>query len=403
MVSTAPLRNSAQRVDRALAGFGLEGRVRELPDSTRTAADAAGALGCEVRQIVKSLIFRTGATGDPVLVLVAGDHRLDEHWMERTTGTRWHRADPEYVRSVAGYAIGGVPPVGHPARLPTYVDYDLLEQRELWAAAGHPNAVCRLASAELLRITGGRPVSVVPLRASDAAPGPWASFDCYGTLVDWRRGFFQSLEKTLGSTSESELDRWFQYYLLTERCLEAGPYRSYRDLMVAALLEVADRSGRPISDRKVEEFPSSIPDWPAFPDSRKALERMRGAGYRLAILSNNDRDLLEETVARQRLPADLLVSAEEVRSYKPALAHWIRFLKVTGISPPEGTHVAAGYEYDIPPAALLGFRTAYVARYGPAPSPSVATTAFPDLAQLAERLATPPAAGPFSSASGRTS
>lgn len=358
---------SARRVDAALESHGLIDRVRELPASTRTAEDAARALGCEVRQIVKSLVFHREPSGTPVLALVAGDHRLDEAWMHRVTGERWSRADPERVRSATGFAIGGVPPIGHAEALPTYIDYDLLEQREIWAAAGHPNAVCRITSPELLRITGGRPVSVVPLHPSHQAPGGWVSFDCYGTIVDWRRGILDQVGKLLVPADETERSRIFTEYLQEERALEEGPYRSYREVVSEAIRRVSQRLGRPLTSDEANRLPESIPTWPLFPDSKRGLDRLRQQGRRVAILSNINRDLLDRTISENALPVDFSITAEEVRSYKPAFAHWIRFLKETGMSPEQGLHVSASFGHDIEPASALGFPTVYVERYAPPP------------------------------------
>ncbi len=341
--------------------------MRELPDSTRTAVEAARALGCEVRQIVKSLVFRVAGDDVPILALVAGDHKLDETWMEHRFGQRWTRADPELARSATGFAIGGVPPVGHPEPLRTYIDYDLLEQREVWAAAGHPNAVCRLRPIELLRITSGTPVPVVPIAPTVHGSGPWVTFDCYGTLVDWRSGLLAVLAHAIDSPGGPDAARWFPAYLGAEQKAEAGPYRTYREILTGAIGSVADQLGLPIDAGEAARASDSIPDWPAFPDSRGALTTLRAAGYRVAVLSNIDRDLLSMTLERHALPTDLVVTAEDVRSYKPGLAHWIRFLKETGASPGDCWHVSAGYEYDVPPARALGFETIYVARYGPPP------------------------------------
>jgi 2-haloalkanoic acid dehalogenase type II len=378
---------SARKVDEALRSLGLTGRVRELPESARTAEEAARALGCEVRQIVKTLVFRRPSSGNPLLALVAGDHRLDERWIEHRLGERWERVEAEDARSLTGYAIGGVPPIGHPRPLPTYVDYDLLEQRELWAAAGHPHAVCRLAPDELLRITGGHAVPVVPL-TPDAGEGGWISFDCYGTLIDWRRGFLDSAATVLGALSGPEGAALFRGYQEEERAVESGEYRSYREVMTFAAHRAAEQIGRTTDRRAAESVVESIPDWPPFDDVADGLRALRAGGYRLAILSNIDRDLLDGTIRAQGWSVDLVVTADEVRSYKPALAHWIRFLKRTGIRPSEGVHVAAGYEYDLPPAAQLGFGTVYVGRDPAASSGPAASTVVTNLRELVNALPT---------------
>ena len=377
---------SARKVDAALESHGLIGRVRELPSSTRTAADAAGALGCEVRQIVKSLVFRREPSGSAVLALVAGDHRLDEAWVFRRTGERWVREDPEQVRATAGFAIGGVPPIGHPAPLPTVIDYDLLEQREVWAAAGHPNAVCRIASPELLRITHGQPMAVVPLTGTPAGTESWISFDCYGTIIDWRTPLVEGLGHLLGPVPPPAGERFFEAYLEKERVLEARPYRPYREILSDAVREAAEELGYSLQGSAPDSLAETIPEWPAFPDSKEALDDLRASGWKVAVLSNIDRNILDRTLHAHDLKVDLTVTAEDVRSYKPEFAHWIRFLKTTGIAPEQGWHASGGFDYDIPPASLLGFRTAYIGRYGPAPATLDRLTVHSDLAAFARHV-----------------
>ncbi len=384
MDDDGPRQPAARHVDRALRERGLEGRIRELPTSTRTAPEAASAVGCDVRQIVKSLVFRKAHSGEPVLVLASGGHRVDESWMEREVGEPLSRASPEFVRSVTGFAIGGVPPLGHPSELATFIDYDLLEYPELWAAAGHPNAVFRLSARELLEATGGRAVPVVPPAAFDRSEDRWVTFDCYGTLVDWKSGLFAALEPATGPMARWDRERLFAAFLGEEQRLEAQEYRAYRTIVVEAVRSAATVVGIAAAGAGADRIPESIPEWPAFPDARDSLERLRTRGVRVAVLSNIDRDLLDQTLERQRLPVDEVVAASEVRSYKPAPAHWIRFLKRTGVSPGRVCHVSGSYYYDVAPARRLGFRTAYVARYreeAEATSEEVA----PDLRTLVDR------------------
>ena len=387
-----PAHPSARRVDAALSAAGLINRVRELPQSTRTASEAAAAIGCEVRQIVKSLFFRTRDSGLPVLVLASGDHRVDQAWMARFAGEPLVRADPEDVRSVTGFAIGGVPPVGLASVLTPFIDYDLLELGEIWAAAGHPHAVCRLDPAELLGVTGGRPVSVVPLHREEDAP--WVSFDCFGTLVDWRAGFQDALEGVTGPLAHGRFDRLFEEYLRQERRVEGLAFRPYRSVVTEALVEAGRAVGIPLSVGDAGATVDSIPQWPLFPDTQAALARLRRAGRKVAILSNIDRDLLDRTLAHHQVETDLTVTSDEVRAYKPALAHWIRLLKVTAAQPSETWHVSAGYEYDIPPAARLGFHTAFVGRYAARPLGPSAELIVPHLDDLVGRIVPPPPLSP---------
>jgi Cys-tRNA(Pro) deacylase len=145
--------NSA-RVIAAAADAGLAIDVVEYPEGTRTAEDAAAAVGAPVGTIVKSLVFLVD--GDPVMALVAGDNRLDEdRLLAATGGTDVGRADADVVRTATGYPIGGVPPFGHDRALPTVVDEDLLAHDAVWAAAGTPRHVFRLAPDELVRLSAG--------------------------------------------------------------------------------------------------------------------------------------------------------------------------------------------------------------------------------------------------------
>ena len=129
--------------------------VSTFPQGTRTAAEAAAAVGCEVAQIVKSLVFRR-AGGDALLVLVSGRNRVDERKVEALVGEAVGKADAAFVRSATGFAIGGVPPAGHPSPLETLVDEALLEHDEVWAAAGTPRTVFPIAPRDLVGLTGGR-------------------------------------------------------------------------------------------------------------------------------------------------------------------------------------------------------------------------------------------------------
>lgn len=135
----------AQQFQDILHQRGLDLTVQELPDSTRTADDAANALGCEKAQIVKSLVFRT-AVDTPVLVLASGPNRVNEKAISRLLGDKISKADADFVKQVTGFAIGGVPPLGHKQEVKLFVDEDLLGFDEVWAAAGTPNAVFKIPS-----------------------------------------------------------------------------------------------------------------------------------------------------------------------------------------------------------------------------------------------------------------
>ncbi len=152
-IATAPLHPNSVLVRDAATAAGLDVAVVTYPDGTRTAADAAAAIGCDVAQIVKSLIFVVG--GQVTLALVSGANQLDEKKLAAATGGgKAKRADADQVREAAGFPIGGVPPFGHRTALPVYVDPDLLGFDRVWAAAGTPHTVFALAPADLVRVTG---------------------------------------------------------------------------------------------------------------------------------------------------------------------------------------------------------------------------------------------------------
>lgn len=149
-----------RRVKDELEERGLPDRVVELRDTARSAAEAAQALGCRVEQIVKSLVFRGGTSGRPVLVLASGPNRVDEEKLSALISEPVERADASFVREKTGFSIGGVPPVGHAEEPVTFVDEDLLRQEEVWAAAGHTHVVFRLTPDELRELAGGRVIRV---------------------------------------------------------------------------------------------------------------------------------------------------------------------------------------------------------------------------------------------------
>jgi prolyl-tRNA editing enzyme YbaK/EbsC (Cys-tRNA(Pro) deacylase) len=154
------LSSSAQKVQDALDAFGMTLQVVELPASTRSAAEAAQAIGCQVGQIAKSLVFMGKKTGYPVLVIASGANRVNEKQIGELLGEAIAKADADFVRQQTGFVIGGVPPVGHAQPLNTFVDEDLLEYEVIWAAAGTPHAVFQLEPSNLVRITSGRVVSI---------------------------------------------------------------------------------------------------------------------------------------------------------------------------------------------------------------------------------------------------
>lgn len=151
---------SAQKIQDALNALGYRCTVIEMEQHTRTAQQAAEAVGCKLGQIVKSLIFKGQQTGKPILALTSGSNRVDEDRISGYAQELIGRADPEFVRAVTGFAIGGVPPLAHLQPMETYIDEDLTDYASIWAAAGTPFAVFELTPAELQVMTGGRVVQV---------------------------------------------------------------------------------------------------------------------------------------------------------------------------------------------------------------------------------------------------
>jgi 2-haloacid dehalogenase len=208
----------------------------------------------------------------------------------------------------------------------------------------------------------------------------WATFDCYGTLIDWNAGIGRELERLFGAARAGE--RLRAYHELEPQIQREDPSRSYRDVLTLALA----RLGAP--DEQHEALARSLPDWPPFPEVRDSLEEARVRGWRLAVLSNTDRDLLDASLARIGVPFDGSIVASEIGSYKPAPAHWEEFFSRTG-APREGhVHVAASLFHDVAPAAALGLRTVWINRLGeePEPQPDVELHTLAGLADALDSL-----------------
>jgi prolyl-tRNA editing enzyme YbaK/EbsC (Cys-tRNA(Pro) deacylase) len=152
---------SAQKIQSLLNELGFAYTVIEHAESTRTAQEAADRAGCELGQIVKSLIFRGKTSGKPILVLTSGPNRVNEKRISEYAGEAIGKADADFVRAVTGFAIGGVPPIGHAQAMETYLDEDFLKYETIWAAAGTPNAIFELRTEDLQKMTGGK---IVPIK-----------------------------------------------------------------------------------------------------------------------------------------------------------------------------------------------------------------------------------------------
>jgi prolyl-tRNA editing enzyme YbaK/EbsC (Cys-tRNA(Pro) deacylase) len=154
------LKESAQIVQDQLVELGYTNEVVELSDSTRTAQEAADAIGCEVAQIAKSIIFRLKSTDSPLLVVASGVNRVNEKKLSNQLNDKLGKADADFVRQRTGFVIGGVPPLGHAEVITTIVDEELFQFETLWAAAGHPKAVFQLTPIQLVEMTKGQVMAI---------------------------------------------------------------------------------------------------------------------------------------------------------------------------------------------------------------------------------------------------
>ena len=190
----------------------------------------------------------------------------------------------------------------------------------------------------------------------------WATFDCYGTLIDWNGGIGRELERLFGA---EHAPRLLHGYHEVERAYERErPDASYRDVLVVALVRLAEREGLALGDDEQDALARSLPSWDPFPEVPAALEDARARGWRLAILSNTDRDYIDASMARIGVPFEFAIVASEIGSYKPAHAHWEAFDGRTGIPRNAHVHVAASLYHDIAPAVELGLRTVWINRLG---------------------------------------
>jgi 2-haloacid dehalogenase len=190
----------------------------------------------------------------------------------------------------------------------------------------------------------------------------WASFDCYGTLIDWNSGIRAELGRIFGEVEgESLLAR---YHDLEPEVQRDDPTAGYREVMATVLGRLADEQDTELPEDERDALARSLPAWPAFGEVPGALADARERGWRLAILSNTDRDLIEASMAAIGVPFELAIVASELGSYKPSRGHWDAFHERTGADPSRHVHVAASLYHDIRPAAVLGIAAIWVNRLG---------------------------------------
>lgn len=213
----------------------------------------------------------------------------------------------------------------------------------------------------------------------------WLTFDCYGTLIDWERGIGDCLTSLASRTACSRAEL-IDAYVRTEAEIEQREYHSYRDVQALTLDAMARSCGFEVADTERDALTRSLPDWPPFPDTNAALARL-GRRFQLGILSNIDNDLLAKTCRHFEVQFDLLITAEDVRSYKPAHGHFNRMLDETDCGREGVLHVAQSLYHDAAPASELGLQYVWINRYGqktPRDVPMLAE--FKTLGELANAL-----------------
>jgi 2-haloacid dehalogenase len=210
--------------------------------------------------------------------------------------------------------------------------------------------------------------------ASRTSAARWATFDCYGTLIDWNGGIRGELERVFG---DERADEQLARYHELEPQLEADGMRTYREVLTEAMRELGAPAG------EEDALARSLPGWTPFPEVPAALRAARANGWKLAILSNTDRDFIDASQKQIGVPFELAIVASEIGSYKPALGHWQAFEREVGRSP--DVHVAASLFHDVAPANELGLRSIWINRLGENAGPEP-TRELLDLARLPETL-----------------
>ncbi|MBI2323703.1 MAG: HAD hydrolase-like protein [Chloroflexi bacterium] len=212
----------------------------------------------------------------------------------------------------------------------------------------------------------------------------WVTFDCYGTLIDWERGITDALLPLVprGTDRRALAER----YIEVEAEVEKGEYLPYRAVLDRAGRRLLTEHGSTIADNAPSPLPSSLPSWPPFAEVPDALRELRRRGYRLAILSNVDRDLLAASIRAIGVEPDLTVTAEDARSYKPARGHWRHFEERTGAGIRETIHVAASLYHDIRPTSAWGYRNVWIARRIEPLRGAEPTRILPDLTSLPDAI-----------------
>jgi 2-haloacid dehalogenase len=215
------------------------------------------------------------------------------------------------------------------------------------------------------------------------APERWATFDCYGTLIDWNDAIGGELARLFGDGAALRLLN--RYHELEPEVQAEDPERSYRTVLTLTLERLAAGESLTLPAGEADSLARSLPGWAPFPEVPAALEEARSRGWRLAILSNTDRDFIAASKARLGVPFDETIVASEIGSYKPGHRHWSEFFARTHADRARHVHVAASLFHDVAPANELGLRSVWVNRLGETAGPQP-TREIPDLAPLPDVL-----------------
>src|SRR5215213_665093 len=210
----------------------------------------------------------------------------------------------------------------------------------------------------------------------------WATFDCYGTLIDWNAGIRGVLEGFLGAERAPGL---LARYHALEPEVQAESYRSYAEVLTLTLERLVADERLSIPEGEADALAKSLPNWPAFPEVPRALEELRARGWNLAILSNTDHALITESQKTLGVPFDIVVTAEDAGSYKPEHGHWERFFELTTADRQHHVHVGASLFHDVAPARELDLKIVWINRLGEDAEPQP-DRELPDLATLPDTL-----------------
>jgi 2-haloacid dehalogenase len=217
----------------------------------------------------------------------------------------------------------------------------------------------------------------------------WATFDCYGTLVDWRTGIEAQIARLFGPERSSELHE--RYHEIEPRVQAERPDATYREVMATVLAELAREAGTELPEDERDALGRSLPDWPVFPEVPGALAEAHERGWKLVALSNSDPDFIAASITAIGVPFEFAVVASDIGSYKPDHGHWRRFNELSDADPDRHVHVAQSHFHDIVPANELGIPSVWINRLGESgePPPTRELRSLDGLADTLDELVPP--------------